>query len=184
MCHQTLLHARKSHSASLCITANAANRPPSCSCTVDKSTHSINSSNDTTASAATRSGARCRCHSAAAASLCRCLPFSADPSASPCTPRIVLHLLPDLFIRDRASGDVMATPRWTLRDPHTSPLVQSSRREGSAALSKFDLLVVFLHLHWCSYDACQFVNLAQRVPFRQMSRQVPFSGNSLCKYSS
>ena len=75
LCHQTLLHARKSHSASLCITANAANRPPSCSCTVDKSTNSINSSDDTTASAATRSGARCPCHSAAAVSLCRCLPF-------------------------------------------------------------------------------------------------------------
>ena len=200
LCHQTLLHARKSHSASLCITANAANRPPSCSCTVDKSTDSINSSDDTTASAdmrspaycrfrcvasaATCSGARCRCHSAAAVSLCRCLPFSADPSAAPCTPWIVLHLLPDLLVRDRASSDVMATPRWTLRDSHTSRLVQSSRREGSAALSKFDLLLVFLHLHWCSYDSCQFVNLAQRVPFRQMSRQVPFAGNSLYKYSS
>ena len=32
LCHQTPLHARKSHSASVCITANAANRPPSCSC--------------------------------------------------------------------------------------------------------------------------------------------------------
>ena len=53
LCHQTLLHARKSHSASLCITANAANRPPSCSC-VDKSTHSINSCDDTTASALPR----------------------------------------------------------------------------------------------------------------------------------
>ena len=136
------------------------------------------------ASAATRSGAQCRCHSAAAVSLCRCLPFSADPSAAPCTPWIVLHLLPDLFVRGRASTNVMATLRWTLRDSHTSRLVQSSRREGSAVLSKFDFLVVFLHLHWCSYDACQFVNLAQRVPFRQMSRQVPFSGNSLCKYSS
>ena len=77
------------------------------------------------ASAATRSGARCRCHSAAAVSLGRCLPFSADPSAAPCTPWIVLHLLPDLFVRDRASTDVVATPRWTLRDSHTSRLVQS-----------------------------------------------------------
>ena len=37
LCQQTLLHSRKSHSASLCITANAANRRPSCSSAVDKS---------------------------------------------------------------------------------------------------------------------------------------------------
>ena len=74
-----------------------------------------------------------------------------------------------------------AGPSATLTRPAS---YRSSRREGSAALAKFDPLVDIVHLHWCSYDACQFVNLAQRVPFRQMSRQVPFSGNSLCKYSS
>ena len=58
------------------------------------------------ASAATRSGAGCRSHSAAAVSLCRSV--SADPSASPCTPWIVLHLLPDLFVLDRVSSNAIA----------------------------------------------------------------------------
>ena len=87
-----------------------------------KATEFINSYDDTTASAdlrsaacccyrcfpsaATRSGARCRCHFAPAVSLCRSV--SADPSASPCTPWIVLHLLPDLFVLDSASSNVMA----------------------------------------------------------------------------
>ena len=124
-------------SISLCITANTANRPPSCSCTVDKSTHSINPSSDTTAyadlrsatycryrcaaSSTTRSGAQCRCCSAVAVSL-RCCSVSADPSASLCRPWIVVHLLPDLFVLDRASNNAIA---------HQSPCARRTPRPAS-----------------------------------------------------
>ena len=70
-----------------------------------------------------RALAQCRCHCAAAVSLSSCRSVSADPSASPCTPCIVLHLLPDLFVLDRASSDAVAhqspcarrTPHRTLQ---------------------------------------------------------------------
>ena len=134
------------------------------------------------ASAATRSGARCRCHSAALSHsaalflLTHLLPRALRGLCCICCPTFSYLTAPPVILRRHHAG-----PSATLTRPAS---YRSSRREGSAALSKFDLLVVFLHLHWCSYDACQIVNLAQRVPVRQMSRQVPFSGNPLYKYSS
>ena len=93
---------------------------------------------------------------------------------------------------DAASSNAFAHPSSsdTTRDGSVPPRL--SHESGRAKLTPRGLRSscqvrspgFLVHLHWCSYYACPFFNLAPRVPFGHMSRQAPFSGNSLFIYSS
>ena len=100
-------------------------------------------------SAATRSGAQCRCHSAAAVSLSRCRSVSADPCAYRCTAWTVLQLLPDLLVFDRASHQspcARRTPRGRFSSSQALTRRAKLTPRGLRSSCQVRSLVVIVHL--------------------------------------
>ena len=95
-------------------------------------------------SAATRSGARCRCHSAAAVSLCRSV--SADPSASPALRGLCCIWCPTFSHLTAPPVTLSRTSPPALVGHHAGRFSSSAALTGSALLAKFDPLVVIVHL--------------------------------------